>query len=175
MRLIKKVLCQRSHATRLDSRHAHVLAILVGSLTFVAGCRSEPLEKVVPVTGKVTLNGEPARLGSVMFSPDKEKGCETTTDTYGTIDAEGNYEIASGLGETLQKGSPLGWFRVVVEVYKAPATQTKPATGKAFYYSDAPPTRISPDKYGTPKRTPLAVEVVENPEAGAYDLVLTSD
>jgi hypothetical protein len=115
-------------------------------------------EKLTPVAGKVTVNGSPLTTGSVTFHPDAQKGNNTPHIPVGTLDAEGNYKLMSSTKE----GAPLGWYKVTV-------TAQEPIDPKNPY---APPKHMINPKFSDAETSGLAVEVVEKPAAGAYDLKL---
>jgi hypothetical protein len=85
-----------------------------GLMTFAAmivlalslGCGSRELPELAPVTGKVTLDGDPLPGLLVSFYP--EGGGRPGT---GTTDVEGNYELTYVAGE---EGTKLGRSRVEV-------------------------------------------------------------
>jgi hypothetical protein len=132
--------------------------ILILSLALV-GCDSSGLGRVVPVQGKVTLNGAPLSAGSLVFKPDAAKGNNSTLQPASDIAADGTYNLF-----TKEKpGAPLGWYKVGV-VAEGPASATDPY---------APRKSLLAQKYNDPETSGLAVEVVTTPRAGDYDLKLT--
>jgi hypothetical protein len=96
--------------------------------------------------------------GWVTLRPDKKKGNTFGGEPRGEINSQGEYTI-----ETNGKpGAPLGAYKVTVVV--SPATtedNTKP--------EKKIPSNMT---YANPETTPLAVEVVKEAAAGAYDLKL---
>lgn len=136
--------------SRLLSRP--VCLFLLGA-AFGAGCK--PSVSVTPVSGKVTLNGQPVASGQVSLLPLEEKpGAELSA---GQIDSSGEYKIYTAGKE----GAPLGQYKVTVTPSMMPMGGTK-----------APP-RPFPAKYSDTKDTPLRIEVVSSPAPGAYDLKMT--
>ena len=134
------------------------LGSLVTGVVFAAtGCSSGSGEKLMPVVGKVTVNGKPLTTGSVSLRPDASQGNKSQHQPNGAIDAEGNYEL---LVPPAKKGAPPGWYKVVVTAYDNPMPN-KPL--KSFINM----------KYSDERTTPLRFEVIENPEPGRYDLKLT--
>lgn len=138
------------------------LFLLTIGLATVAGCNkvSGPNIKTLPVSGKVVLQGQPLSTGRVWFAPDESKGNKSTHHARGEIDAEGRYVLYTEEVE----GAPPGWYKVAVSA--TAATDAKPGTW-------SPPVSLIPEKYAMPISSGLAVEVVETPAAGAYDLKLT--
>ena len=84
------------------------------SLPGVAGCdsKSPPL---IPVHGRVTLFDVPLRSGTVVFTPDAERGTYGP-NAVGTIGPDGQYAL-------MTDGSPgvtPGWHRVTVACLQPP-------------------------------------------------------
>jgi hypothetical protein len=127
-----------------------------GAVLGAAGCGKAPQEKLVPVSGKVTVAGKPLTTGSVTFLPNASRGNTSPHQPTSRIDAEGNFELTV---PPEKKGAPLGWYKIVVFAYDNP----QPGRLKSFIDT----------KYQQENATPLAIEVVENPEPGRYDLKLT--
>jgi hypothetical protein len=73
----------------------------------LAGCGG-PAERLVPVSGKVTVNGRPLPGGKVVFHPDAGKGNTSRQVPRGTLDAQGVYRLSTGD----RAGAPLGWYKV---------------------------------------------------------------
>lgn len=81
---------------------------LVGALLILpAGC-DRPVT-LVKVRGKVTLNGEPLRAGTVVFAPDEQRGVRGPL-SYAVLDHEGAFELTTDNGP----GAVPGWHRVTV-------------------------------------------------------------
>jgi hypothetical protein len=120
------------------------------------GCGdSNGVGKLVPVVGKVMVDGKLLKNGSVSFRPDKAKGNNTVHEPAGDIDEQGTYKLYTATKE----GAPPGWYKVLVS-----------AAEVGVY----PPTRFYVDaKYGDIDKSDLKIEVVERPAEGAYDLQLT--
>ena len=127
---------------------------LLGAL--LSGCGQG--ETLVPVTGKVTIDGKPLGTGSVTFEPDSSKGTKAQV-AAGEIDAQGNYKLMSGGKE----GAAPGWYKVAV-------IAQEPADSKNPY---AIPKSIVNSKFRDVKTSNLSVEVVANPAPGAYDFKVT--
>jgi len=126
-----------------------ILGVAIG-----AGC-NPPLPPMAPVKGTVTLNGQPVTSGQVAFVPaDDKTGAGLSA---GTIGSDGTYEIHTAN----QSGAPLGKYKVTVSPSMVPA---QGATGMTMPFDK---------KYGDPAATPFKVEVINNPEAGRYDLKMT--
>jgi hypothetical protein len=137
----------------LLARPVYSIFCACGLLT-LAGCGGLEL---VPVSGKVTLGDKPLTAGAVSFVPDASKGNNVRVSCMGRIGPNGHYEISSN-GVTKSetgKGAPLGWYKVIL-------ITTLPGT---------PEIAVNP-KYLDPDKTPLLIEVVDNPKPGHYDIKL---
>ena len=134
-----------------------VAALSVGVAALTAGCAGEEGEKLAPVSGEVTVNGQPVPSGNVTFCPDGSKGNASQHQPIGSIGAGGRFELFVPGGK---KGAPAGWYKVVV------LALDDPQPGKPNKY-------LVNKKYASQASTPLSVEVVANPDAGRYDWKLT--
>jgi predicted small lipoprotein YifL len=136
-------------------REAGVALIAWSLVASATGC-GESGPELIPVSGKVTIDGKPAKEGGVVFHDGMKQ-------FLGAIKADGSYSLMSAT--TREPGAPLGKYKATVFVTSTP----KDADGKP---TDLP-TTISNKKYMNAGSTPLEVEVVESPAAGAYDLAVT--
>jgi len=113
-----------------------------------------------PVDGRVLLKGKPLQgmAGLVMFVPDRDKGNNTPVNPTGEIDTQGRYQLST----RGNPGAPAGWYKVVVNPFP-------PGSG------DRGDVRRPPihGRYTVEKTTPLRIEVIAKPGAGAYDLKTT--
>jgi hypothetical protein len=117
-------------------------------LCALAGCSP----RHVTVRGKATVDGKPLTQGVIKFVRDKDNSPKIVA--VADIDSEGNYELLIPEKE----GDGLGWYKVCV------AFDKKSMKGAPL------PVHA---KYLKPTETPLSVEVVGNPQPGAYDLKFT--
>ena len=148
---------------RFFHRQAGLASLVLAGACFAlgtAGC-GDPygVGRTVPVVGKVTADGEPVKAGTVSFRPDKSKGNTTVHEPYGEIDSQGNFKLFTGKKE----GAPVGWYRVAV--FAGEPVEVGNLSGQAKWYANP--------KYASADTSELAVEVVEGPAPGAYDLKLT--
>jgi hypothetical protein len=121
-----------------------------------AGCDSGPkLPSLVPVTGKVTIGGQPATGGQVTLSPVAKGVLPEGVMATGSIDATGNYKIATGGKD----GAPVGQYKVLVSPPMTPGAASKMPADMEVY-----------KKYSDPKQPGLSIDVKEN--GGPYDLKL---
>jgi hypothetical protein len=129
---------------------------LVGLVCLGAACGCGPSVKLVPVSGKVSVDGQPLTAGQVSLVPQTEsKDQKTAGLSAGTIDSSGNYKIMTNGKD----GAPLGKYKVVVAPSMMPSEAGKIRMDFNSRYSD-------------PKNTDLQYEVVANPSATQYDLSL---
>lgn len=124
--------------------------VLLGS----AGC--EKPSNLIPVTGKVTLEGQPLVHGTVSYRP---QGDLTSPQATGPLDKEGTYRLYTDG----QPGAPAGRYRVVVFAYD------QPTSGPG--HRGLPRSVIS-DRYHREETTPLEREVRTDAPPSAYDLEL---
>src|SRR5438477_9905108 len=94
------------------------LACCLAAAALLCGCGKEG-EKLVPVEGKVLINGKalscgPNAPGSVSLHPDKAKGNESLHIPLGEIDSEGNFKIKT----YVKDGAAPGWYKVTVTAAK---------------------------------------------------------
>jgi len=131
-------------------------ALLLTSLTGCGGVRRIPV-------GTVTLDGKPFTGGFLVFSPDNSKGNVHRINCRGRI-KDGQYELETN-GVTPSDsgdGVPLGWYKVTFFILEE-STKKHPMT---------PPDVHS--RFRDQDKTPLTVEVKDNPAPGSYDFKLTS-
>jgi len=133
-----------------------VSVALCGLVGLSSGCAGGP--KVVPVSGRVTMNGKPLTSGVVSYRPNKAKGNTFGGEPMGDINAQGEYTLQV-MGKP---GAPLGAYKVVVNVTGPITEDNTKATTKSL---------INPT-YANVDTTPLEVEVVAEPKQGAYDLLI---
>ncbi len=156
---------QAANAWRVAAVFSFVVSLAVG------GCAgTDPtLGKVVLVSGRVLVNGEPlqGKKGIVIFVPDETKGNVAPVQPTGDLDESGNYTLYYAKSK---KGAPLGWYKVQVSAAKlGPGIKMGPELKDPKKMTGAPFNA----KFTNVKTSGLEVEVVESPAAGAYDLKLT--
>jgi hypothetical protein len=132
----------------------------VFALLSVVGCGGDNL-KLVPVKGKVTLDGSPVPGGSVTFVVQQlPKGQKSPGPSTGQIDPSGNFELFTNG----QPGAPEGKYKAFLSPNMVPDPNLK---GKA--------PKMIPDKYRKVDDNPLPMyEVKEGAAPGAYDIKLTT-
>jgi hypothetical protein len=100
------------------------LRLLVLCLLLTAGCHRAPPPQVA-VRGKVLVNGEPLRGGTVVFTPDEKRGARGPV-SFAILDGDGAFDLASENGP----GAIAGWHRVTVA---PPASSADLIAGLARY------------------------------------------
>ena len=148
-----------SERTYQQSRsRATILLTLLGFVWLGIGCSGDDSPRLVPVSGHVTVDGKPLTSGTVTLRPDKSQGNTYGGEPLGDINEQGEYTILT----RGKPGAPLGKYKVTV-------TSSGPITSDN---TKANPKNLLNMTYFHADITPLAVEVVKEPAAGAYDLKL---
>jgi len=132
-------------------------ALALTSLTGCGGVRR------IPVSGTVTLDGKPFTGGHLVFSPDNAKGNTHRINCRGRI-KDGQYDLETN-GVTPSDsgdGVPLGWYKVTFIMLEE-STKKHPIA----------PVDVH-GRFRDQDKTPLTVEVKDNPAPGSYDFKLTS-
>jgi hypothetical protein len=146
--------------TTMSRRGWLSLAILGAvALSSLAGCGGV---RRIPVAGTVTLDGKPFTGGFLVFSPDNSKGNVHRINCRGRI-KDGQYELETN-GVTPSEsgdGVPLGWYKVTFFILEE-STKKHPLA----------PLNVN-SKFMDADKTPLSVEVKDNPAPGSYDFKLT--
>lgn len=92
--------------------------VLLAGLVALSGCSKGPFE-IVPVSGRVTLDGQPVANAAVMFQPMAPEGAiNAGPASYGITDAEGRYTLKLVGKES--RGAVVGKHKVRVENYTDP-------------------------------------------------------
>jgi hypothetical protein len=141
---------------RLLSRQFACFLALIG-LAFFSGCGNS-LPPLVPVSGKVTLEGKPFTEGSVTLIP--EANNLGGLAIVGPIDSTGQYTVTTNGKE----GAPEGKYKVIVVA--PPKVDPKAKKGAL----PEPPIN---KKFADVNKTTLGFQVTANAAPGAYDLKLT--
>jgi hypothetical protein len=126
-------------------------------LLAVVGCDKSGVGRTLPVSGKVTVNGQPLSKGTLAFKPDDSKGNTLKIEPGGDIE-NGTYVLFTNG----KPGAPPGWYKVVIV-----GTQEIDSTN---------PTAVKPmvaPVYSDPQKTTLLVEVTDSPKEGAYDFLIS--
>jgi hypothetical protein len=132
-----------------------LLAAALG-LVLLAGCGGNEFKRV-PVSGTVTLDGQPFSGGVLHFYPDPAKGNNYRVDCLSPV-RDGKFTLLTTAVKDTDSGSgaPVGWYKV-------------------YLYTDIPDVNLKiHERFTDPAKTPVSVEVVEDPEPGRYDIKFTS-
>lgn len=152
-----------------SSRRPLIPAAAVFCALLASGCGDDSgVGTTYPVRGKVSINNEPLKASTtvILFKPNVERGNKTPFEPAGAVDQDGNYSLAT----KGRQGAPPGWYKVIVTATAMPSER---GPGKGSSAHRPTPKSLVPAKYGQAKTTPLEIEVVESPSAGAYDLKVT--
>jgi hypothetical protein len=145
---------------RLYSSRCLCLGVVV-CLSLASGC-GKKLPPMSPVSGKVTVDGQPLTAGHVTLVPDvgiptqdNAKDQPATAGlSSGTIGSDGTYKITTAGKD----GAPAGKYRVQVAPSMMPSGDAKVAPPRSFGQA-----------FSDPRNTPLRIEV----PSSNYDLKLT--
>jgi hypothetical protein len=120
--------------------------LLVLVLGLMAGC-NQPGETLVPVGGRVLVDGKPASGAAVVFHPvDSTNG----THPLAQVDANGEFQLT-----TIRSGDGAapGEYRVTLTWYVSPPRK------KAFEGEESPVRNLIPEKYARRETTPLTATI----------------
>ncbi len=96
------------------------LVTIVGLLWMAAlvGCDEAKKYKTAPISGRVTLDGQPLAGATVKFMPMRQNESSTITgpDALGTTDGDGKYTLTSIFDD---KGATVGQNQVMISTLKA--------------------------------------------------------
>jgi hypothetical protein len=148
--------------SRFNSKSAwpYLLAASVGAVATLVGC-GDSSSNLVPVVGKVMVDGQPLTTGTGNVSFRPEKGNPSRQEPASEIGPDGTYRLTTDGKE----GAPLGRYRVMVvdNVEKIDPKSGFPYGKRKSHVNY---------KYNDLKTTDLVIEVVREPAPGAYDLKL---
>ena len=146
----------KMNQNRVHIRCVASVSFVVLACSLLAGC-SESGPALLPVKGKVTIDGKPATEGGVTFRSTQNE----MVQLVGAIGPDGTYIMMHKRDE----GALAGEYKVTVLVTETP----KAPDGN---YNGLPKT-MSNRKFADPKTTPLKVEVKDGAPEGSYDLAVT--
>lgn len=123
------------------------LALALSGLIALAGGCDPGVDLISKVTGRVTYRGMPVRTGSIVFTPDAQRGA-SGPQARSDIQADGTYSLRTGD----RLGAPPGWYRVtIVSVESAPSV----TPGQQIPI----PRSLLPEKYRDPQLSGLVREI----------------
>lgn len=132
----------------------------------LAGCgESEPEETqtLFPVSGLVTMDGQPVTNASVQFHPQASGAAGAQATYFGTTDANGKYDLMSSRGTP---GCEAGTFTVTVSKFAQKDGSPLPADAAAEDFA-ALGVEHMPPQYNDPALSQLKAVV---PDGGKTDL-----
>lgn len=136
--------------------------MLMCSLVTLSGCgSSENRKPVAKVHGKVTYNGEPLKIGSLLFVP---KGGGPSAEA--NIDRNGNYWMGT---YALADGAVLGAHQVMITAFTSSGGSGLPEDA---VNGNAAPVSIIPEKYADLAKSGLEINVKDGDNN--VDFVLTA-
>lgn len=151
---------RRNEIARYVTRHwSHfVLLGLAGALLApAAGCGGRT---VVPVSGKITLEGAPVGHGTITFMPIKNSKDLPLRPASSELDSEGQYYLST-FGSS--DGAMPGEYNVVIESLISGPTLAKPM---------APRVWAIPKHYGQVSRSGLSATVLDQRSPMTFDFDL---
>jgi len=135
----------------------------VALLIALAGCGANSEgPQTYPVTGTVTMGGQPVAGAMVAFTPDANQTGRVPGQA--STDEDGEYDISIFLeqGKSTKRGLPAGEYRITVVKMEA-------APGAASF--DKPPKNVLPSKFASAESTPLK-ETVKADGENRFDIAL---
>jgi len=138
-----------------------MLSVLLATLIGCGGGANLP--DTVPVSGTVTLNGQPLANASVAFVPTGTTGGE---GGYGTTDQDGRYELAYLKGGS---GVPVGDYRVVISKRAMP-DGSDVVDESDVAPMDSPAREVLPPRYSNEQHSRLSATVSDGDGSFDFDL-----
>lgn len=119
-------------------------------LLLAAGCGGAGRDPLRPVRGRVLYRGVPLAAGTIVFSPDPERGGSGPL-ALAEIQADGYYVLKTDD----RPGALAGWYRVTVVALRQPAS---PSPAPAW----VPAQSLLPAKYRDPELSGLSCQVKDD-------------
>ncbi len=137
---------QKVKMNRTTSNRMPLVLCLWALTSLLAGCDGG--KTLVPVTGSLVVDGQPAGGATLLFHPQDPKGSLATA----TTDASGNFSLVSDLAQGVATGS----YKVCV-IWPDPAVQPTPAQKMTGMF-DAGPDLLK-GRYESPEKSTLVIEI----------------
>jgi hypothetical protein len=122
--------------------------VVAGVTLFFAGCGKNP-HRLAPVSGKVTMDGNPLANAAVAFLPDTKPGAKPSPTSRGQTDKDGRYTLTSS---EERPGAVVGVSKVRISTMRS--TGGSEGEGGAILARETVPERYN-------ARTELTFEVPE--------------
>jgi hypothetical protein len=132
------------------------LVSLFGLAALVLGCSGTSGPALNPVSGKVTIGGQPAKNVLVTFQPTDAK----LPAASGRVDDTGTYSLSSG--STGGKGAAAGTYKIVLQQLGPSLAEMEAAYSGGSGKQSAPPAGAQasfPDEYKEASTSPKEVTV----------------
>jgi hypothetical protein len=126
-----------------------IAVLLVAAIPMsVASCRTRVRHEVVPVTGRVLVNGEPPERALVVLHP--VGGAAGAIRPHAEVGPDGRFTVST---YATNDGAPPGEYLVTVEWWRH--------SGRSG--DDSPPTNRLPPRYAVPQTSGLHARVGNGP------------
>ena len=116
----------------------------------VAGCGKSG-DATVPVSGRVLVNGKPAKGAAVVFHPVEQNTNAECTRSIAQVDENGEFRLTT---TKAGDGASPGEYRVTLTWYAPTQSRQRVSEGE-----DSPARNLLPDKYAHADSTPLTATV----------------
>jgi len=84
----------RKHVGFVTRMGTHLFSLLLICQVFCVGCAGESGPELVPVTGTITLDGQPVQHAVIRFLPDASQGTKGPI-ALGVVDSSGRFSLTS--------------------------------------------------------------------------------
>lgn len=148
-----------SSLVRCSRRSVRVILSLIVGCAAVSGCGDEESPQLLPVNGRVLLDGAPLGPGSLSLRPEPGGSWDQPA---GMIADDGSYRVFTN-GHA---GAPAGKYTIVVFIHEQPAEPGAAHPGL--------PQSLIPTRYNDPATSGLSLTITSDAPPDAYDLKLTS-
>lgn len=137
------------------------VVVLAGVLSGCGESETAAPEVLVPVTGSVTVDGEPAGGVSLSFVP---QSGTSGAGGFAATDDQGQFTVKHRSGEV---GIEPGTYKVTMSRMLTPDGNPVPAGESAM---DHNATESLPEQYTTADNSPFETEVAQGMEPAAYEV-----
>ncbi|MFT3882280.1 MAG: hypothetical protein QM703_21840 [Gemmatales bacterium] len=134
------------------------LGLVILTALFAAGCSGKEKIVLVPVEGKLMMNGQPVPLARIEFMPEF-KGHGAESNASATTDETGKFVLQFATGET---GCAIAKHKVVINEAPVAANmrgQDEASQNRYAEYARTLKNRPLPANYQMYSTTPLTIEI----------------